>query len=126
MLTGKRESSYSTFLDHRYTDEDALFRQSVQSGETSTCRLILYKRKFVAFYYSDMDAAAGHFEMGTQHSTAVNARQSHGLVGVFLDGMIAFFFARKHGNDERRWQNIGEAVVDLIKNWSLSSTWNFA
>merc|ERR1712087_834589 len=38
---------------------------------------------------------------------------------------IAFFFARKHQDDENRWRKIGEAVIDLTKVWATNSDWNF-
>lgn len=98
----------------------------MQNGEITLCRYILYKRKFLAFFYSDMDAAVKHFEMGTQYPIGANGRLSHVTSGVFIDGLIAFYFARKHREDETRWQNIGEAVIDLTKQWALNSDWNFS
>ena len=33
------------------------------------------------------------------------------LVAIFIDGLIAFYFARKHRSDEAKWRAIGEDVL---------------
>lgn len=119
---GSTESSYATFFESR---EDIFYQESLRNSETSLCRYILHKRKFVAFFYGDMDAAAESFERGSEYPIGANGRLSHISLGVVIDGMIAFFFARKRPEEER-WKNIGEAVIDLVRHWVESSYWNFS
>ena len=33
------------------------------------------------------------------------------VVGTFVDGLIAFYFARKHRSDEAKWTAIGEDAM---------------
>lgn len=122
LLMGSRESSYSTFFDTR---EDIIYQECLQKNETSVCRYILHKRKLVSFFYGDMEAAAEFFEMGSEYPSGANGRLSHISLGVVIDGLIAFYFARKHREDECRWTNIGEAVMDLTRHWAKNSEWNF-
>ncbi len=123
VLMGSGESSYSTFLD---CTEDTFYNNSCQRSEIGLCRYVMYKRKLVAFFYDDMEAAARAFELGAQYPIGANGRLSHITLSVVLDGLIAFYFARMHRQDESRWQNIGEAVIDLARQWEKSSSWNFS
>lgn len=123
-LIGSSESSYSTFYD---SPEDAVYQEALQTGEAKTIRYILYKRKYLSFMYGDMDTAAELFEMGCRCPKGASyGRLSHITISVIIDGLIAFFFARKHREDEKRWQNIGEAVIDLTRQWTNNSEWNFS
>jgi len=85
----------------------------------------LFKRKFVAFFYGDMKAAAESFEMGNEYPLGPNGRLCHITLGTVIDGLMAFFFARKHREDEIRWWNIAESVMDLTRQWANNSEWNF-
>jgi hypothetical protein len=40
------------------------------------------------------------------------------VVGTFVDGLIAFYFARKHRSDEAKWTAIGEDV--MVSNQSCT------
>jgi len=127
ILMGSKESSFSIFFN---SQEDTIYQDALEKNEISTCRYILFKRKFVAFFYGDMDAAAVVFEMGSdqqgqEKEIGANGRLSHTSLSTVMDGLIAFFFARKHRDDESRWRNIGEAVTDLTKVWAKNSDWNF-
>mmetsp|Transcript_32702 Transcript_32702/g.62502 ORF Transcript_32702/g.62502 Transcript_32702/m.62502 type:complete len:171 (+) Transcript_32702:2124-2636(+) len=73
-----------------------------------------------------MDAAAQFLEMSSGYPTGPNGRSSHLTSGVVLDGLIAFHFARKEQENEIRWRNIGEDVIDLTRQWAKSSNWNFS
>ncbi|KAL7554753.1 hypothetical protein ACHAWF_018292 [Thalassiosira exigua] len=121
-LIGSSESSFSIFSHH---SEENMYQEALQNREVTICRFVLYKRKFLAFFYGDMDTAAALFEMSTEFPIGANARMSHICISILIDGLIAFFFARKHREDEGRWQNIGEAVIDLTRQWATSSEWNF-
>lgn len=43
------------------------------------------------------------------------------LVGVFIDGLIGFFFARKHREDEAKWINVGLDALQSLRKWVRSS-----
>mmetsp|Transcript_21890 Transcript_21890/g.40184 ORF Transcript_21890/g.40184 Transcript_21890/m.40184 type:complete len:365 (+) Transcript_21890:552-1646(+) len=122
ILVGSKESSCSIFLG---CQEETLYQDSLENGDLSSCRYILFKRKLIAFFYGDMDAAAECFEMGSEYSIGANGRLCHISIGIVIDGLIAFFFARKHLEDENRWRNIGQAVLDLTRQWTANSDWNF-
>ena len=47
------------------------------------------------------------------------------LIGTFIDGLIAFYFARKHRGDEAKWTAIGEDVLATLQKWEQGSAWNF-
>jgi len=121
-LIDSKESSYSIFFD---SQEEALYQEGLES-DISICRYILLKRKFHAFFNGDMDAAAQFLEMSSGYPTGPNGRSSHLTSGVVLDGLIAFHFARKEQENEIRWRNIGEDVIDLTRQWAKSSNWNFS
>ena len=54
-------------------------------------------------------------------------RQTPVLVTIFIDGLIAFFFARKHRkDDEVKWTDIGFGVMESLKKWATNSDWNFS
>jgi len=48
------------------------------------------------------------------------------MVGKFIDGLIAFYFARKRDDDEKKWTKIGMAAMNDLRNWSTKSLWNFS
>lgn len=47
-------------------------------------------------------------------------------IGVFIDGLIALHFARKHGGQEIRWTTIAQGVIELMRQWAGNSSWNFS
>lgn len=48
------------------------------------------------------------------------------LVTMFIDGLIGFFFARKHNQDEEKWLKIGQDAMHSMRKWASScSEWNF-
>ena len=47
------------------------------------------------------------------------------LISTFIDGLIGFFFARKHQEDEPKWTTIGLEAVQSFRNWVQHSNWNF-
>ncbi|KAL7525328.1 hypothetical protein ACHAXR_000957 [Thalassiosira sp. AJA248-18] len=45
---------------------------------------------------------------------------------MFIDGLIGFFFARKHNEDEEKWLKIGQGAMHSMRKWaSTCSKWNF-
>ena len=49
-----------------------------------------------------------------------------GSIHKIVDTLIAFFFARKRGDDESRWRKVAEAVIDLTTVWATNSPWNWS
>lgn len=54
-------------------------------------------------------------------------RLVHAIVGIFIDGLIGFFFAKTHGKDEAKWAKIGQDAIQTMRTWTLNcSEWNFS
>ncbi|KAL3800854.1 hypothetical protein HJC23_001691 [Cyclotella cryptica] len=123
ILTGSNEDSYSVFLQ---TTEDQVFTDARENHQFSVCRYILNKCKYVAFIGGDMNAAAHMFEMGLDYPLGSNGKMVHIAVSFFVDGLIAFFFARKQRADKMRWEKIGESVLKLFQKWTKTCHWNFS
>ena len=47
------------------------------------------------------------------------------ISSIFIDGMIGFFFARKHGEDETKWSDVGIDAARSFRKWAKNSEWNF-
>ncbi len=121
-LMGSTEKSYASFYD---TTEERMFTDGREQGKISLCRFILFKRKYVAFFLGQMNAAADFFELGLSFPIGGGGRLINIIVGVFIDGLIAFYYARKRRSDENRWTDIGNGVLNLMEVWAMSSDWNF-
>ena len=65
----------------------------------------------------------GPWPYSTHHvpTFTVSGRQINVLVGVFIDGLIGFFFARKHREDEAKWTNVGLDAIRSLRKWVQSS-----
>lgn len=123
-LMGSSEKSYTLFYD---TTEERLFTDCRERSHYSVCRFILFRRKYVAFFLGQMNAAADFFELGLSFPIGGNGRLVSIIVGVFIDGLIAFYYARKRRNDETRWTEIGIGVLNLMEVWAnQGSDWNFS
>ena len=122
-LMGSNEKSYSLFFD---TTEERMFTEGREQNMNSLCRFILFKRKYVAFFLGQMNAAADFFEMGLKFPIGGNGRLVNIIVSIFIDGLIAFYYARKHRSDENRWTEIGNGVINLMEVWVKASDWNFS
>ena len=48
------------------------------------------------------------------------------LISSFIDGLIGFYFARKHREDEAKWADLGVNTIDALQSWLPSSEWNFS
>jgi len=53
-------------------------------------------------------------------------RLVHILVSIFIDGLIGFFLARKHREDEKKWTNLGLDAIQSFRTWVPGSIWNFS
>lgn len=66
------------------------------------------------------------YELSMRYPTGAVGRLTGVLVTVFIDGLIGFFFARKHREDERKWTNVGLDAIQSFRKWVENSHWNFA
>jgi len=50
------------------------------------------------------------------------------IVGMFINGLIGFYFARKYdGKDREKWLLIGKDAIQSMRKWTAScSGWNFS
>lgn len=46
------------------------------------------------------------------------------LVSTFIDGLVAFYFARKHRSDEAKWRAIGEDI--MVRGTAIASIFGTA
>ena len=122
-LIGSNEDSYVTFLN--CTEED-FFLNARANNKDSFCRSICNKQKYVSFITGEMESAAKWLEKSMDYPVGMNPTFVSIIVGTFIDGLIALFFARKHGEDEERWTKLGEGVINSMKQWSRTSDWNFS
>ena len=121
---GIEENSFSLYFSGM--TEEACFSGARQNNETSICRGFVIKRKYIAFWKGDMNMAAEMYALSLEYPMESNGRLTSVLVGTFIDGLIAFYFARKHIDDEAKWTNIGESVMKRVQQWEESSSWNFS
>lgn len=134
------------------TTEDSCFMRCRTNHEISVCRLICCKKKYSAFFTGDLDSAAKMYELSQDfplgstgksvtilcfslspvcfHSCrfafAFAGRLTGSIVSMFIDGLIGFFFARKHLEDETKWTNLGLDAIQTLRKWVKSSDWNFS
>ena len=122
-LIGSSEKSCALFFD---TTEERIFTDAREKKQMGLCRAILLRRKYVAFFLGQMSAAADFFELSLSFPIGGNGRLISIIVSVFIDGLIAFYYARKRRSDENRWTEIGNGVLNLMKVWVKASDWNFS
>lgn len=107
--------------------EDYFFRQCRANHEISICRFICCKKKYLALLMGDLDLAAKMTELSCQEfSSGSTGRLVVRLISTFVDGLIGFFFARKHLSDESKWTNLGLNAIQMLKKGVKSSDWNFS
>lgn len=106
--------------------EETCFERCSSNNEVSTCRLICCKKKYVAFFKGDLDVAANMYELALSFPAGSTGRLVSAIINPFIDGLIGFFFARKHGENEQKWTNVGLDAIRSLRKWVDSSTWNFS
>lgn len=121
VLTGSNEDSYRTFLS---TTEEEMFEDARENHHKSICRFILNKCKYVAFISGNMNASAQMFQKSLQYPLTTG-KMANIHVSLFIDGLIAFFFARKERADSASWKKIGESVLRMFTIWASRCVWNF-
>jgi len=125
-LMGVTENAFLPFSNTGMT-EDSFFAECRENNEISMCRMICLKKKYVAFLTGELDTAAEMYDIFEAHfRVGNNGRLSGIIVGSFIDGLIGFYFARKHGQDETKWTDIGLDAIRSLRKWSKSSEWNFS
>jgi len=123
-LMGIEENAFAPYSNA--TTEDSYFARCVEDNALSMCRLICGKKKYGAFFQGDMDAAAKVYEQSQDFPIGSTGRLVNILVSIFIDGLIGFFFARKHRDDEAKWTNVGQDAIKSLRKWVRSSEWNFS
>lgn len=123
-LMGLELNSFSPYSNDM--TEQSCFTSCHVNNEFTICRLIANKKKYVAFFTGNMDLAAEMCEVGKGFPQGSSGRLLSALVGTFIDGLIGFFFARKHHEDETKWTDIGLDALQSLRKWAESSEWNFA
>lgn len=116
------EDIYEHFLNMK---EDALLSAA---EDHLACTLIWIKRKFVSVMKNDMEGAITVYELSLDHpfgSRNVLFKTVPYITSKFLDGIIAFYSARKNKSEERKWLAIGMESLRLMKKWRKLSAWNF-
>jgi len=114
------ENIYEHLLN---TTEDAILLQN----DHRACIQIYTKRKFSLILKDDMDGAIEVYGLSSNRfgPRFMFMKTTIYTMSVFLDGLIAFYAARKNKNEEEHWLAIGMDSLTLMKKWARLSTWNF-
>ena len=115
------ENIYRHFLN---TTEDAMLKQN----DRRACILIWTKRKFTSVLTDDMDGAIEVIGLSSKHpfgSRLEAMKTPQYIMSVFLDGLIAFYAARKKKSTEKKWLDLGLESLNAMKKWAELSKWNF-
>eukprot|EP00580_Thalassiosira_gravida_P012547 CAMPEP_0201652466 /NCGR_PEP_ID=MMETSP0493-20130528/44491_1 /ASSEMBLY_ACC=CAM_ASM_000838 /TAXON_ID=420259 /ORGANISM="Thalassiosira gravida, Strain GMp14c1" /LENGTH=707 /DNA_ID=CAMNT_0048128981 /DNA_START=804 /DNA_END=2927 /DNA_ORIENTATION=- len=123
-LMGIKQNAFCPYSNG--TTEESCFTSCFNNNNFSMCRLICGKKKFVAFFTGDLDAAAKMYEQSQKFPFGSTGRLVHILVSIFIDGLIGFFLARKHREDEKKWANLGLYAIQSFRTWVPGSIWNFS
>jgi len=108
------------------TSEDSCFASCREGNAIAICRFICCKKKYCSFLLGDLNAAASVHELSLEFPIGTTGRQLSQIISVFIDGMIGFFFARKHCTNEAKWTNLGLDAIRSLSSWAKSSEWNFS
>lgn len=126
-LRGVKENVLSLFVNG--LTEESCFLQCQEKNELAMCRMLCMKKKYTALYLGELDTAANAYDICQKFTLAMGPTGCgviH-LVTVFIDGLIGFFFARKHREeDEAKWTTIGNQAIQSLRKWKLTSEWNFS
>jgi len=107
------------------TEDDILNEQN----DRRCCMLIWNSRKFTSIYKGDMDEAVHMYKLSLMHpygSLAKPVKTMIHIMSVFTDGLIGFFEARKHQEDEQQWSTLGNKSLKSFQKWTGLSKWNFS
>eukprot|EP00970_Alexandrium_tamarense_P007696 scaffold1468_cov206-Alexandrium_tamarense.AAC.15 len=105
--------------------EESCFTSAIHKEAVTIQRSFCVKKKYLTFFLGDLEGAKEMYLEGLQYSKLTAGRLIGVLISRFLDGMIAFYFARKHDDEEEKWTTVGEKVMDEVRRWANSSPWNF-
>lgn len=123
-MMGIKQNAFLAFSNGM--TEESCFAGCRESNAISMCRLICFKKKYVAFFTGDMDTAAKFHDLYQNYPIGPTGRTVNILINVFVDGLLGFFFARKHREDEAKWTNVGIEAIRSLRKWVPSSEWNFS
>ena len=118
-----KNNIYSLLLD---TTEDYILNKQ---SDRRCCMLIWNSRKFTLIYKDDMDSAVQMYKSSLNHplrSLVTPMKTMPMIIGVFTDGLIGLYEARKHQEDEQQWSTLGDKSLKLFQRWAGLSKWNFS
>jgi len=104
--------------------ENSCFLNCQSNNQISVCRLICFKKKYAAFFRGDLDTAAQMHDLAQNYPIESGGRLVSAIVTIFIDGLIGFYFARKHGDDEK-WTTVGLDAIKSLRKLAERSNWNF-
>ena len=120
------EDTYSTFLN---TTEEEFFQEATTKDEPLTCRMIITKRMYLAFFSSDMNESLKWFRLRQQfrEDHFFLPRLATHAVTEFILGLIPLYFARskEQNHDGEDWVAMGEKAITVMRSWAASSEWNY-
>ena len=56
----------------------------------------------------------------------MNAHLESVITNIFMDGLIALYCSREHGDDEQKWTSTAQGIIETMKEWTALSAWNFS
>ena len=123
-LIGSDVQSLDIFRNGR--TEQECYDDACENKEVSLCRNYSIKFKCIAFWRGDMDEAAAQMcDHRLKYESGVSFKFCHHLISIFIDGIIAFHFARKGEGNSAGFKNIGKSAIKLTKQWAEVCAWNF-
>ena len=109
------------------TSEDTVLNNQT---DRRACMLIWISRKFSRIHKDDMDGAVEMYNLSLDHPFGARMKQMMKtmpyIMNIFIDGLIGFYAARKHQEDEQEWFTIGEKAMKHYQKWIKLSKWNFS
>ncbi len=131
-LIGSSEDAYQTFFKTTKADsEHGCIQTSIESdggGYINHFRLIPFRNKLFFFLMDGPDNEIRKwYELAQKvDETSTQVIFPRRIYGFFIDGMIAFSFARKYKDEKGVWEEIGNNMISKFQKWKESSEWNFA
>ncbi|KAL7541825.1 hypothetical protein ACHAXR_011258 [Thalassiosira sp. AJA248-18] len=122
-------SKEDVYQVHLNTTEEDLFQLLESRNNRRECFSMLNNRKLLMIFKGDTESAIQVYEL-ILNSPVASAEMEHirampNVMGAFADGLIAFFCARKNGEDKDKWMKTGEDMIEMFKSWESISKWNF-
>lgn len=77
-------------------------------------------------FNGDIDGAAQYYTRVLQYPHGEVTPSTATILSAFMDGLIAFTKAQKHGIDEGQWTDVALGVIAYFSALVKSSHWNFS